>query len=299
MPVARDLQVWLALPSEELASGTAAAASASSSDRADCRVERDEQWWLTKRAAVIAGLDFLRGLGGTLLRNDTLWKRHGSDILIPFYVPPLTAPHASEEERHTLRVATELALVWRARNRGRRLTSGTPPSELLDLMQGVYTLESLGMGRCPDGSLRQQLEQRCAAYGVTDFLKFDPAAGEPDGAVREGCTCGARPPAGASVCAACRRVAVPMSKFDVWLEALVWTFHGCRMRIGLGACFFDVLRQLGGAFAQLYPQRRQLSTKDRHYLCYALTHVIYALNNFGERSLPAALFPAPVTRTSL
>ena len=26
-----------------------------------------------------------------------------------------------------------------------------------------------------------------------------------------------------------------MSRFDVWLEALVWSFHGCRMRIGLGA----------------------------------------------------------------
>ena len=140
---------------------------------------READWQQTKRAAVFAGLDFLRGLGGTLFRNDALWNRHGSDILIPFYVPPLGAPRASEEERHALRVATELALVWRGRNRGRRLTSGTPPSELLDLMQGVYTLECLGMA---DGSrdLRQQLEERCAAYGVEDFLRFDPAAGVPN-----------------------------------------------------------------------------------------------------------------------
>ena len=112
---------------------------------------------------MFAGLDFLRGLGGTLFRNDALWSRHGSDILIPFYVPPLDAPRASDEERHALRVATELALVWRGRNRGRRLTSRTPPSELLDLMQGVYTLECLGMA---DGTrdLRQQLEERCGAY---------------------------------------------------------------------------------------------------------------------------------------
>jgi len=140
-------------------------------------IAREADWQQTKRAAVFAGLDFLRGLGGTLFRNDALWNRHGSDILIPFYVPPLGAPRASEEERHALRVATELALVWRGRNRGRRLTRGTPPSELLDLMQGVYTLECLGMA---DGSrdLRQQLEERCAAYGVEDFLRFDPAAGE-------------------------------------------------------------------------------------------------------------------------
>ena len=181
------------------------------------------QWQQTKSRACINGLNFLRGLGGTLFRNDALWNRHGSDILIPFYVPPLAAPHASEEERHALRVATELALVWRGRNRGRRLTSGTPPSELLDLMQGVYTLECLGMA---DGSrdLRHQLEERCASYGAEDFLKYDPKAagtGEPGVSVRESCVCGARPPAGARECASCRRPAVPMNRFDVWLEALV------------------------------------------------------------------------------
>ena len=272
---------------------TTGRAAQSTTGRLQAVMVREADWQQTKRAAVFAGLDFLRGLGGTLFRNDALWNRHGSDILIPFYVPPLGAARASEEERHALKVATELALVWRGRNRGRRLTSGTPPSELLDLMQGVYTLECLGMA---DGSrdLRQQLEERCAAYGVEDFLRFDPAVGEPGGAVREVCLCGARPQAGARECPACRRPAVPMSRFDVWLEALVWTFHGCRMRIGLGACFFTVLQQLGQAFCELYPLRERLSQKDSHYLCYALTHVIYALNNFGERSLPASLFPAPV-----
>ena len=225
---------------------TTGRAAQSTTGRLQAVMVREADWQQTKRAAVFAGLDFLRGLGGTLFRNDALWNRHGSDILIPFYVPPLGAARASEEERHALKVATELALVWRGRNRGRRLTSGTPPSELLDLMQGVYTLECLGMA---DGSrdLRQQLEERCAAYGVEDFLRFDPAVGEPGGAVREVCLCGARPEAGARECPACRRPAVPMSRFDVWLEALVWTFHGCRMRIGLGACFFAVLQQLGQA----------------------------------------------------
>eukprot|EP00966_Prymnesium_polylepis_P054016 1248641-Prymnesium_polylepis.1 len=85
-----------------------------------------------------------------------------------------------------------------------------------------------------------------------------------------------------------------MNRFDVWLEALVWSFHGCRMRIGLGGCFFDVLRQVCGAFARDYPRRDELERKERHYLCYALTHVIYALNNFDERSLSPRLFPPTV-----
>ena len=195
--------------------GTTSRAAQPATGRLQAAMAREADWQQTKRAAVFAGLDFLRGLGGTLFRNDALWRRHGSALLIPFYVPPLDAPRASDEERHALRVATELALVWRGRNRGRRLTSRTPPSELLDLMQGVYTLECLGMA---DGSrdLRQQLEERCAAYGVEDFLRYDPAQGAPGGDVREACLCGARPPAGARECVACRRPAVPMSRFDAY-----------------------------------------------------------------------------------
>ena len=244
-----------------------------------------------KHRAIVAGLEYIRTLGHSLFRNETLWARHGADILIPFFVPRRGGTAA---ERHALGVATELAGVWRERAEARRRVDQlrtAEPAELLGLMQGCYSLECLGM---PLPALRQQLAERCAAYGAVDFLKYDPAAGPPSARARETCACGAAVAAGASHCARCKRAAVPMSKFDVWLEALVWTFHGCRMNIGLGACFFDVLRGLAGAFAELYPRRAALGEKDRHYLTYALTHVIFALNNFDERALPPALFPPSV-----
>ena len=55
-----------------------------------------------------------------------------------------------------------------------------------------------------------------------------------------------------------------------------------------------MLRQVCAAFGRLYPKRSRLKEKDKHYLTYALTHVIYALNNFDERSLPQSLFPPSV-----
>ena len=245
-----------------------------------------------KRQAILRGLDYLQRSGEAMYRNRQLASKHSADLLLPFYVPPPTAA-GTPEERHAWRVATRLAGVYSAQvvKAAAQMPPRVPPSELLDLMQGLYSLECLGMA---EPAVHAAVHERTAAWGATDFFKYDPSTSEPAKDLRETCLCGARPAAGAAECAQCRRPTIPMSKFDVWLEALVWSFHGCRMRIGLGACFFDVLKQVCHAFGKLYPRRAKLSEKDRHYLTYALTHVIYALNNFDERSLPPSLFPPSV-----
>ena len=201
----------------------------------------DEDWALTKRRAIIAGLDFIRSLGLQLFRNEALAERHGADILVPFFVPQ-SSMAATEEERHALSVASELAAEWHSRTKARRLPPKPAPSVLLDLMQGLYSIECIGRSDC---ALRQQLAERAARWGPTDFFRYNPLQGDPPAGVREDCPCGAKVACAAKECATCRRPAVAMNRFDVWLEALVWSFHGCRMRIGLGCCFFDVLRQVG------------------------------------------------------
>ena len=153
-----------------------------------------------------------------------------------------------------------LAAEWRGRavKAATYLPPRVPPPELLDLMQGLYSLECLGVG---EPSVKAVVNERSAAWGAVDYFKYDPSSGEPAADLRELCMCGARPTAGATECPACKRPAIPMSKFDVWLEALVWSFHGCRMRIGLGACFYDVLKQVCRAFGELYPKREELCEK--------------------------------------
>ena len=185
----------------------------------------------------------------------------------------------------------ELAAEWHTRVKAHPLAPRPPPTALLDLMQGLHSIEGLGRS---DVLLRQQLTERAARWGAADFFKFNPKQGEPPDGVREDCACGVRVGRDATECPVCRRPAVPMNIFDTWLEALVWSFHGCRMRIGLGACYFDVLRQVCSAFAERYPRRAELPVKERHYLCYCITHVIYTLNNFDERALSPALFPETV-----
>jgi len=244
----------------------------------------------SRSRAVHAGLNFIERMGEAMMRNPRLHARYGSDLLLPFTI---RRPAQTNEEAHALDVAARLATGWRSRHAGRVLPPDTPPSQLLDLMQGLYALKSLGLS---EGGLRAQVAERCASWRASDFLRYDPRAGEPSPLIREDCPCGAQPAPGSSSCHECKRPSVPMSAFDVYLEAIVHTFHACRMAIPLGACFFDVLRQLAAATMRASAAAatgKLMSAKDRYYLAYALTHVIYALSNFDERSLPPDLFPQP------
>ncbi|KAL3901701.1 MAG: hypothetical protein SGPRY_012240, partial [Prymnesium sp.] len=175
-----------------------------------------------KRHAILSGLEYIRTLGAQLLRNESLAERHGADILLPFFIPQPAMP-ASREERVAFQVASELAAAWHSRMRARRLPMLTAASTLLDLMQGLYSIECIGRS---DSMLRQQLESRAACHKAASFFRFDPREGEPAAGLREDCMCGAKVACDAQECATCRRPAVAMNRFDVWLEALVWSFHG-------------------------------------------------------------------------
>ena len=59
-----------------------------------------------------------------------------------------------------------------------------------------------------------------------------------------------QPTVGAAECHGCRRPAVPMSKFDVWLEALV-DISRLRMRVGRRA--LGVLQRVSSALAASTP----------------------------------------------
>ena len=71
------------------------------------------------------------------------------------------------EERHAYRVAMRLAAEWRGRavKAATYLPPRVPPPELLDLMQGLYSLECLGIG---EPSVKAVVNERSAAWGAAD-----------------------------------------------------------------------------------------------------------------------------------
>ena len=148
------------------AEGAARAEATRVAAEEEARVEAErvaaEDWPEVKRQSIMRGLDFLQSMGEQLFRNEQLAAKHGPDLMLPFYIPPASAKFASTEERHALRVATSLAQEWRKRVSGisRYMPPRVPAAELLNLMQGLYSLEMLGMG---DPVLHAQLHERAGA----------------------------------------------------------------------------------------------------------------------------------------
>ncbi|HEX7956437.1 MAG TPA: hypothetical protein VF508_05825, partial [Pyrinomonadaceae bacterium] len=96
---------------------------------------------------------------------------------------------------------------------------------------------------------------------------------------------------GRSVCHRCRRPLRMRTRQDVWYDALITAYVGERYGAKLGASYAEVL----GWLPSLRPHRGagKAATDDEFYdTVYAITHVVYTLNDYGQRRVPARLLPA-------
>jgi hypothetical protein len=73
---------------------------------------------------------------------------------------------------------------------------------------------------------------------------------------------------------------------DVWYDALVTAYVGERYGVRLGAGYGEVL----GWLPALRPHRGA-EAPEFYDAVYAVTHVVYTLNDYGQRRVPASLLP--------
>ena len=79
------------------------------------------------------------------------------------------------------------------------------------------------------------------------------------------------------------------SKYDIWLDALVTSYAGDRYGIRLGGSYRDVLQWMPAM--RPYLDRGQTSESNFIDTVYAVTHVVYTLNDYGLHLLPRELLP--------
>jgi hypothetical protein len=208
---------------------------------------------------------------------------YGSDYLWCFYTlsEALSDPEARSMAR---RMGVERARRWRQLHRS--LPEEADAGTIADYAFGSDAADSLGIR---DERLKGEIRSRAARYGARAFLLFDPLREPPPSDVPDECDfCHAGNPRGANSCGNCKRPLRMRTRQDVWYDALITTYSGEHYGVMLGAKYVDVLKWL----PTLRPYIEDNRTSDEFYdTVYAITHVVYTLNDYSLYKLDPRLLP--------
>lgn len=233
-----------------------------------------------RRRAVWRGLKFIYR---TALKRKN-FEDYGQDYLWCFYTLSVAVKDKGVRSM-ARRMGLERARVWRSMHRS--VSADADAATISNLTYGNDAADSLGIY---DHEFKRQLVRAAARFKARDYLLFDPLNEPPPGDVPGECKrCEASNARGAKVCFICRTPLVMRTRYDIWYDALITTYVGTRSGVLLGANYTDVLKWL----PTLRPYRA--SPKDEgeefHDTVYAITHIVYTLNNYGQYKLSPRLLP--------
>ena len=167
-----------------------------------------------------------------------------------------------------------------------RITPDSGADDIAGLVFGCCAADRLGI---IDNAFKENLRAAAKHFSSDDYLGFDTANELPPQDVPEDCQCGAYNERGRKRCHCCKRRLSMLSRYAVWLDALTRTYHGERYGIPLGASFADVIKWL--PFMRPYPTYDNNDNADFYWAIYAVTHVVYTLNDYSEYRLSPRRLP--------
>ena len=229
--------------------------------------------------AVERGVKFLYQIAS----NPDAFARWGHDLIWCFYSFSTTSKNPNL--RDTARgMGQERALQWR------RDHPAAPQDNPIDLSNFVFgDIAATGLG-VPNGSLREQVTLAAGHFSAVDFIGFDPAREPPPADLPEDCPkCGQHNRRGVTRCVRCGAALHFKDRYEVWLDALILTYRGDVYGVKLGASYDDVLRWIHGM--RPYPSPRKLGFDETFYTTYAITHVVYTLNDYSRCRLSPSWLP--------
>jgi len=214
-------------------------------------------------------------------RRPRHFAEWGGDFLNYFYY--LAATPADADLRRRGRAAgAGLARRWRELNP--TLAADADAETVYDLVYGSLHADLFGVR---DPALKAKLKAAARRFSASDFLWFDPASEPPPSDLPDRCRCGLWNDRGRKTCARCRRRLRMSSRYFVWYIALIRTYMARRYGVSLGAGYADVLRWRRA----LLPYPADSSDADFWDAAYAVTHVVYTLNDYDRYRLRPAWLP--------
>jgi hypothetical protein len=209
---------------------------------------------------------------------------YGDDFLWCFYSLATTTADPWIR-RQAWRMGQERARQWR--HDFRRL-----PARANALDVGSWVFGSLGADslNVRNERLKPALARAVAKFKPVDFLYFDPVKEPIPRDVPDDCEdCQTPNRRGRKRCRKCGAKLHMFNRYEVMIDAIVTAYSGERAGIPLGGSLADVI----GKVAALRPYRGPCGGSHRGYLelVYAVTHVVYALNDYGLHRLRPAWLP--------
>lgn len=212
------------------------------------------------------------------------FAEYGTDYVYCFYSIAASA-RDPELRAEAERIGRRAAKRWAASHAV--VAADANADDVADLAFGWLAASQLGQD---DGRVKPELRRAAARFSAVDYLLFDPAREQPPLDIPEMCPHDSVwNPRGATVCKKCGRALTMQSKYDVWLDALITTYTGDRYGIQLGAPYREVLQWM--PTMRPYLDRNQTNHAVFYSTVYAITHVVYTLNDYGQHLLPRDLLP--------
>jgi len=233
----------------------------------------------SSETAVKRGLNFIHRVADTPDGFDS----YGSLSICCFALAAATSRDANLRQLARSR-AQKLARRWR------RLHPVVPldatKDQVFDWVMVSYALRRLDS---KDVTLKKQLSASVKQYSAQDLLAFDPVSEAPADDLPYRCDCKLQNQRGRRSCKQCKRRLEFQSRYRVWMEALSNTYVGERCGVIFGAPYLDVLKWLPRM--RPYPVEGELDDEFLREAIYAVTHIVYTLNDYSTYRLRPEWLP--------
>src|SRR5258708_40051337 len=160
------------------------------------------------------------------------------------------------------------------------------PEELAAFVSGEKSVDLL-LGDS-DPAIKHQTQEAANRFSALDFLGFDPSLEPPPSSIPISCDGCSRREARHAPCPKCTSKDF-RSKYAVWLDALIVTYSGKLYGVPLGATYEDVMRWI--SVMRPYPNASKIDEDHFADVIYAITHVVYTLDDYEYYSLSPRLLP--------
>jgi hypothetical protein len=186
--------------------------------------------------------------------------------------------------RQAARMGRERARRWRKKHA--TISADCEADDIACLVIGSHAADQLGVF---DKAFKREIQRVSCEFTARDYFGFDPETEQPPQDIPDTCECGADHERGRKRCRQCKKALAMLSRYAVWLDALIFTYTGDRLGVKLGTTYPAVLKWL--PTMRPYATSATTDDDDSNWAVYAVTHVVYTLNDYSCYQLSPLWLP--------